>query len=118
MRPYCKNIFKILCFQRKLGNKSHNLTYCFSVHSVIIYISSENKCLSGNIVRVSDQLLIPPWYSFCMISQEQRSHLSSNTCTNKNHVENFFGFRVKSSGGSEKDRYQDHIMIGGICSLI
>ena len=38
----CKYIFKIvLLFQRKLGNKSHNLTCCSSIQPIVIYSFSD-----------------------------------------------------------------------------
>ena len=44
IRLYCKNVFKILYdFERKLGNKSHNFRYYFSVYFVIIYVSIESE---------------------------------------------------------------------------
>ena len=53
----------------------------------------------------SDQLLIPPWYSFCMFSEEHRSYLSSNTYINKNYVVKPFWTPRKSFGDSTKDLY-------------
>ena len=76
----------------------------FTGQKFIIYISIEKESFR-NIVRVSGQLLIPPWYSFCMFSEEHRSYLSSNTYINKNYVEKPFWNPRKSFGDSTKDRY-------------
>ena len=42
LRPCCENIIKIVgYFLRKLGNNSHNFTYCSSLQPVVVYSFSE-----------------------------------------------------------------------------
>ena len=55
-----------------------------------------------------------------MFSQEQRSYLSSNTYSNKNHVEKLFAedSTLRTLAFRRKIViFQNYIMIGGICSL-
>ena len=82
-------------FQRKAGNKSHNLAN-FSLHQAVIAYNLVKY--EDTIMRLHDRLLIAPWHGLCSLNEEQCWHLLFNTDqgTLKYPFENNFGDLVKA----------------------
>ena len=74
LRPCYENVFVknlYVFFQRKLGNKSHNLSYCSSLQPRVVYNFSEIEItFLASFLTLRGRLLMAPWHGLHLFDKE------------------------------------------------